>query len=353
VAEKLRVGVIGLGGIANYHVQAFLDSGAELVACCDIKPDVLTQFADRYAVVERYTDYKEMLHEVDLDIVVICTNETLHAEMTVQAAVSGPRAILCEKPMAMNLGEADEMLRKCNESNVLLVIGHQRRYKPQYARAKELLQEGIIGKLYEIHATGHPYTSLLVDGTHTVDLIRFYLDDAPAEWVFGQVDVRTRRKGWGHVLEDAAMAIIRFSTGVRAFMTLGGHITQKAESLGASCSGGNYHRIVLYGSEGLIEINGDRSDPGQPLVRVVRGNRTSVINVDPESWHKDLSPQADLLRALDGSRTHPLDGKSARATLEILLSVYESARLNRLITLPLQIKENPLELMLAEQQPHH
>ena len=353
MAGKLRVGMVGVGGmrIADYHAREFAgDERAEIVACCDIQPEATEAFAERHGIPAQYADYATMLAEAGLDIVVICTNETLHAEMTVQAATHRPRAILCEKPMAMSLAEADAMLEACGQNDVLLVIAHQRRYVPQYARAKEVLQAGAIGELEHLHVAAHPGCSLLPDGTHCVDLIRFYVDDAPAEWLLGQIEARTHREHWGHVLEDAALALIKFATGVRAWLTQGSLLTPAQEPLGTPMFPyDQYVRITLHGPRGRIEIDGDHAVEDRPLLRVVRGDELEVVPLDHGRWHRGLSPQVDLLNALEDGHRHQLDGESARADLELLMAVYESSRLRRLITFPLEKGENPFYQMLGEE----
>jgi len=360
VTTKVRIGVVGLGGIANYHARAFLaDPRAELVACCDINPERLTAFAEQHSVPAHYHDYERMLDEAALDIVVICTDETLHAAMTVQGAARRPKAILCEKPMAMSLAEADAMLEACRANNVILVIGHQRRFKPQYGRAKEILQEGAIGQLEQILAVCHDWSSLLVDGTHIVNLVRSFVDDVPAEWVMGQIDARSRRVGWNHVLEDAALMLVKFQGGVRAWLTCGGHIAPTREPLGAFVpfSGDQYTRLLLLGSAGQIVIEGDYPPAEVAPLRVVKGDRTDIVPMEhPQQdrkymfWHNGLSPQVDLLNALKDGHRHQLNGESARADLEILLATYESARVRRLIALPLENRNNPFDQILAEQR---
>jgi predicted dehydrogenase len=349
-----RVAIIGVGGmgIANYHAQAFLDTGkAAIAGICDIQREALHACGERLRVPpeRRYEDHARMLAEVRPDVVVVCTNETLHARLTVEAAAHRPRAILCEKPMAMSLGEADAMVEACAREGVLLVIGHQRRYMPQYARARELLRDGAIGTLEQIQSMGHATSSLMVDGTHSVDLVRFYAGDTPAEWVLGQVDARSRRVGWGHVLEDAALALVGFEGGVRAWVaTGGGGATPGREGLGARVTGRNYHRILLHGTAGRIEIAGDAAAEGEPLLRVVRGGGTEAVDLPAGGWHRGLSPQAELLQCLEDGHAHPLDGRSARATLEILMATYESARTRRVVALPLDNRGNPLEQMMGE-----
>jgi predicted dehydrogenase len=347
----VRVAIIGVGGmgIANYHAQAFLDTGRAVIAgICDVEREALDAFGERFRIPPalRYADHARMLAQVRPDVVVICTNETLHARLTIDAAGCRPRAILCEKPMAMSLREADAMLEACARGGVTLVVGHQRRYTPQYALARELLRDGAIGLLEQVQSTGHPTSSLMVDGTHSVDLVRFYAGDSPAHWVLGQVDARSRRVGWGHVLEDAAVALVKFEGGVRAWVATGGAgATPGREGLGARVTGPNYHRILLHGTAGRMEIAGDAAAEGEPLLRLVRGDRAQAVDVPP-GWHRGLSPQAELLQCLEDGHPHPLDGRSARATLEILMATYESARTGRVVPLPLENRGNPLEQML-------
>lgn len=340
MSGKLRLGIVGVGGmgIANYHARSFLETGrVELVACCDIRPEALATFGDRFGVPNRYENAQTMFETSSLDLVAICTNETVHAPLTILAAQYAPKAILCEKPMAMSLEEADAMEEACQKNGVRLFVGHQRRYVSQYAMAKELLPQ--VGEIVEIEASTHPGSSLLVDGTHTVDLIRFFLDDVSAEWVFGQVDARTGRVGWGHLLEDASLAMIRFQNGVRAVLTTGGHIAPRREAL-RSVEPEAYHRFWILGTRGVLEVNGDGKVGERPLVRLVSDSGENVPEITP-GWYRGLSPHADLLRALDDGGPHLLDGSSARATLEILMAVYESARCRRLITLPLENRKNP------------
>ena len=350
VGKKVRVAFIGVGGmgIAYYHANCFAaDDRAELVACCDINREALGKFGDQFEIADRFEDADEMLAATSPDVVVIGTNETLHARMTILSAKHAPRAILCEKPMAMNLGEADAMLAACEENGVLLLIGHQRRYNSQYAVAKQRLDAGVVGDLTQIIARGHPGSSLMVDGTHTVDLIRFYADDAPVEWVMAQVESTSGRIGWGHVLEDATLSTFKFQGGLRATLTTGGRTASAEESLG-DAEAVNYHRITLLGSKGYIEVYGDGVLEGQPFVRVVSADAGIEEIAQGGGWHDGLSPQSALLNTLDDGAPHLLRGESARATLEVLMAVYESARRGRVVPLPLDNPDNPLDAILAD-----
>ena len=333
--------------ISHYHAREFAaDERTQIAACCDIIETARAEFAERFDVPAQYEDYATMLETEALDIVVVCTNETLHAEMTVQAAESGAKAVMCEKPMAMCLREADAMLETCERNGTLLAVGHQRRCGANYAAARERLDNGEIGALRWIDACGHPRSHLLADGTHTIDLIRYYAGDPAALWVFGQVDTHTGREAWGHPVEDAAMCRVGFEGGVQARFTSGGGFASAENPLG-SAKAGNYHRIALYGQKGRMEIYGDSPLEGEPFLRISRGGETEDAN-PKGGWHEGRSPQRMLLDCLETGETHPLNGQNARAALEILMAVYESARLRRLIQLPLENKENPYDMILAE-----
>ena len=219
-AENYRVAIIGCGGIANAHAQGWQGvPQARIVAVADIAEEARTAFATKYGVERHYADYRQMLHQEKPEIVSICTWPVLHCEMTVAAAEAGARGILCEKPMAISLGEADRMIEACRAAGTLLVVGHQRRFQTQYRTARELVAQGAIGDLLEMRVNCHG--DLLTDATHSVDLLRFYCGDLPVERVVGQVDRREGRTRFGHPIEDGALGHLVFSGGLRGTVEVG------------------------------------------------------------------------------------------------------------------------------------
>ena len=103
MAEKYRVGIIGCGSIANYHVQGWngVDQ-VEVVALTDPVAAAREEFGERHGIAQRYEDVRQMLDDEALDIVSICTWHKLHAPMTIAACARKPKAVLCEKPMAVS-----------------------------------------------------------------------------------------------------------------------------------------------------------------------------------------------------------------------------------------------------------
>jgi len=353
---KYRAAVIACGGISSAHAHGYQTNNIPIVACADINPAALSSFGERFGVPEgsRYLDYNEMLGKERPEIVSVCSHHHLHAPMTIDAAKSKPLAIFCEKPIALSLGEADAMMDACSKVGAILVIGHQRRLSPQYVAAYESLKNGDIGELVSMEAHGHPYTSLLVDGTHTIDLLRWYADDDQIDWVFGQVDAGEKRHAWGSLVEDAAIAIFTFNSGIRTIVTFGGGNLQKDgkkyhDPLWRGVEGNNYHLMILRGTEGQIEIDGDSPTPGRPWVRLIRNGTVKELQLPQiPGAHTEIVRQ--MINCIETKARHLLDATSARATLEVLMAVFESSRRRSVIQLPLNISENPLFEMVDNGQ---
>lgn len=359
-AVPFRAAIIGCGRMAHGHANAYLaDSRAALVACADISGETARGFAGEFGIPRWYEDYREMLAVERPDIVSICTHHQFHASMTIEtASIAPPRAILCEKPIALDLKSADEMIEACRASGTLLLIGHQRRFDRQYVAAHKVIASGRVGEVISIEAFGHPRSSLLVDSTHTVDLVRFFLGDPRGEWVIGQVDAREHREAWGQQIEDCAVGLIGFQGG--------GHLLLGAGSIAGDESderisispqpvhGPTYHRLVVHGSAGRLVVDGDRPIDGQPLVHLHRGADVEVVfSADDyarepgySAVNQEVAVMIDCL--LQPDLQHPLAARSARDTLEILIAIYESSRRRQAIRLPLHVDDNPLISMLGE-----
>jgi UDP-N-acetyl-2-amino-2-deoxyglucuronate dehydrogenase len=347
---RYRAAIIGCGRIARGHARGYrAQADVNLVACADISAEALERFGDEFAIAGRYQSLDEMLDRERPDIVSVCTHEPLHAAVVLAAARRAPRGILCEKPIALTLPDADAMIAACAAAGTVLIIGHQRRFSPQYVAAKRALDAGAIGEIRTVTAHGHPGSSLLVDGTHTVDLVRFFLDEAPVAWVIGQIDDRERREAWSHPAETAALGWIGFANGVHCLLTAGGvRLDGRLVGLGGAVTGPNYHHITLFGTAGRLQIAGDHVDPGMPMVTVQRGAAREEVPL-PWPLEGDATHQPPfseeirvLLRCLETGAVHPLAAPSARATLEVLLAIYESARRRAVVPLPLAVGDNPL-----------
>ena len=351
-----RVGIIAGGLIAQgAHLRAYRKVPAvEVVAVADVSEEVRRKWTDELGVPRAYASTQEMLAEEKPDIVSICTWPPLRPEMTELACAAGVKGILCEKPMAVDLAGCDRMIAAAERSGTVLVVGHQRRFHNRYAKARELIDSGAIGDVVLVN--GFDGADLLSNGSHTVDICRFLVGDAPAEWVIGQIDMRDRghtngRLGfqqweethmrYGHHIESGVFALVQFQGGARA--TIEGGVAGRSRR-----PGGGGWRATVYGTEGIIEVAGDQLAEGEPWVQArVKGEADWIVPevVANDAFQAEIEALIDVLEK--GGR-HPLDGRSARAGHEIMMAIFESARRRARIDLPLQVQTSPLEEMVAE-----
>ena len=170
--QTYRVGIIGCGGMGKSHASAYTQKPAiKLVAAMDIRPESAKKLAAEFSIPAVYTDYKEMLTKEDLDLVSISTWQGVRAEITVAAANAGVKGILGEKPMAVSLGQADDMIEVCEKQGAKLAIGHQGRFSAVNTEIRRLIQDGAIGEPTLLHRRSKPNAGLLNIGTHLIEAI--------------------------------------------------------------------------------------------------------------------------------------------------------------------------------------
>ncbi len=349
--KRLRVGIIGCGrpgrtegatgsGTAHVHAKGYEASpDCELVAAADIKAENLEAFCDEYGIAGRYLDHREMLAQADLDMVSVCVWPHLHAPMVLDAARSSVRAIHCEKPMALTWGDARRMVATCEENDVQLTFNHQRRYGREFRTAKQLLQAGTIGELVRLES----FTSNLYDwGTHWFDMMFYYNDEVPAEWVIGQIDARGGRKIFGAQVEGQGLSLIRYRNGVYGLMVTGeAFMDPKLLTREERCG----NRLI--GTEGMIEV-GVRGGPSLRVHHQGTGGAWEEVDVgESESWADvvGLAIQGTV-DALKAGREPLLSARNALRATELIFATYESSRRRGRVDLPLDIQDSPLLSMI-------
>ena len=199
--KKLKVGIIGVGNIAQCHIHGYKNNeNVELYAFCDLDKEKLEKNGKRHGVTHLFTDYNEMLKLPELDMVSVCTWNAAHAECSI-AALNAGKHVLCEKPMAMNEAEAIKMKEAADKSGKLLMIGFVRRYGDDCNTVLNLKECGEIGDFYYgkvtyLRRNGNPEgwfgdKSLsgggpLVDlGVHVIDLSRYLMGNPKPVSVYG------------------------------------------------------------------------------------------------------------------------------------------------------------------------
>lgn len=332
MSAKYRVGVIASGRIAREHGRGWTEcEHTEIVAIADAHPQALIDYGRDFNVPaeHHYLDYREMLDKENLDIVSVCSWDPMHAEMTIAAAARKPKAILCEKPMAMSLGEADAMMIACERNGTKLAIGHQRRFYSSWTEARRLVQEGEIGRPVRLWSATR--AGMMNTGTHCIDFQQYVLNNQPARWVMGAVERHTDKHIFGHRVEDRCVGIIGYGDDLEGVIE--NEMNARYE-VGA----------CIYGTEGMLEVNDNRLrymtsksngwQTFQPTENVLTGYGTAHVD------------QAyGIVNWIEGKdEDYRGQAKYGKAALEIMMAVYESARCHERINLPLLTRANPLDV---------
>jgi predicted dehydrogenase len=342
MSDKLRVGVIGCGGIATMHIRGYLDSGRyEIVGLADLEPAAMAEKSALFSISPRhYTDAREMLAQERPDVVSVCTWHPGHATWTIAAAVVRPQAILGEKPMADTLGHAEQMLLACQRNDVKLAIAHQRRFLPAYTLARDLIAQGAIGRVQMIQSFADD--GLPNNSSHHTDMYRYVLGDDECDWVMGNLERKTDRYERSTRIEDCAVGVFHFTCGAVALLL--SDVTPTV-----------YHGALISGSDGMINLTtrdllllnkdtGGRWEQHEPDGQF---HRLADLG-DRFEWHEAHAAQAAALADWVGGKMKHFRGEASHGlkALQMIHAVYESARMHEKVLLPMQTRHNPLDLMV-------
>lgn len=322
-------------GIGHVHGRVYNRSdNFELVAAADVNAENLAYFQLQFGDVQGYPSLEAMLSEVKPDVVSLCTYVGLHLPMMETCIKAGVRAILCEKPFVKSPKELATLRKLVEESAVEIMVPHFRRYLPAFQRAREIYSSGQIGKRMMVTAAIGDNWDLSEWGSHWLDMFRFFHDDAMPTSVFGQARVRDRR-GFGHAMEDHAVAYFTFPDGGRASLETGPEWLQ---------GGAN---MVLTGTEGAIHISKEAD------LRIYSENGlTEERYSDNHDWIGAWVTMADTLALWLAEGSKPdLGFAHVSGTAEVNLGSYMSmVKGDRIdFPMPLDWSEWPVE-ELAERQ---
>lgn len=338
----LKVAMIGCGrpqttpvgfGMAHRHLAGYVASGrCALAAVADLNRDNAEAFVGKHnPAAAVYADYREMMQAVRPDLVSICLWPHLHAEVVAGVAPFHPRAILCEKPMDIHWDAALRMHAVCQQHGVLLAINHQRRFNLPIARAKALLDAGKIGALLRLEGAWH---NLADAGTHVLDLMFFFNQDTPADWVLGQIELRGAQRFFGAINAGHGISEFRFKNGVRAIYRFG----RDHAELGCL--------LRIIGEHGVIEILFDA-----PWLRIRRAGQAAWQVIDTgENIHDDKAIYrgiAEIISCLESGALPQLASARALRATEVIFATHESARRRGRVDLPLPAGPDAMLTLLA------
>lgn len=339
--QQYRAGIIGSGRIANTHAQAYINVPAtDLVAASDLIEPKLKEFGSKYNIPVLYADYQEMLEKEELDIVSVCAWPNAHCKPSVVAASCGVN-VICEKPMALTLAESDQMIEAANKASVKLAISHQRRCCPYHLHAKQLLDEGAIGKLIAVRGEGGGGASfgLMNTATHLFDQIRIFAGDV--DWVSAHVtkggrditpdDIHQTQRGGGTGAGDTFTSYFYFKNGAYATVDSFGDFGSE-----------------LIGTEGRILLRQGSRVFQHPFAILKYGGASGDWKpLEPPGeqlrWNSHTWTVQEMVDCIEEEREHRSSGREGRAALEMIMAVYESQIRKERIQLPLEFTEHPLE----------
>ena len=273
--QPVRIGVIG-GGFGVQHLQGFgVTENAEVVAFCQRTRDKAEAMAGKFGVPHVYTDYRELLAHEGLDAVSIVAPPHLHAEM-VAAALERSLHLLCEKPLAMNVAEAETMLDRAEAAGRVHMTAFNHRHIPALAYMKELMDGGYVGERvlhvesrwfgetrmgpnlahYWRHRRELAGFGVLGDiGVHVVDRLRWLVGEFESVWGHADTFIPERKDDGGvsrHVtVDDNFTLVARLGGGASACIRLSG-VARKS----------NYQNLEIYGDEGMLRFAFDRNLEG-------------------------------------------------------------------------------------------
>jgi len=350
----LRIGIIGTGGMGNHHASEFTKmKDVKIVACCDISEQRRKAFAEKWKVPAVYADYCEMLEKEELDGVAVVTVDAMHAPISI-AAIEEGIPVLCEKPMATNLGDAKCMLDAAKRHGVVNMINFSYRSSSGLQAAAKLVSQGKIGNIKHVESsylqswlvsrswgdwrtsegwlwrlsTKHGSMGALGDiGVHIYDLTSFLCGD------FAQIycKLKTFDKGvpenriGEYVLDanDSFVSAVIFKNGALGTITASRWATGQINSL----------RARVYGDKGAVEIDLDRA---YDEYLICTGQR----NIDKAIWKTVKCPRAPnnyerFIKAIKTGKNDPSDFANGVKIQAYLEGSFESDRLGGWVNIEL------------------
>lgn len=287
----------------------------ELVACADLRPDVLEQFGRRYNVPRerQYTDYRALIDRERPDIVSVATQPEQRAEIVVYAAEHGVKAIYAEKAMAASLAEADAMVDTVERHGVAFNLGTNRRWHPGFDAMIEVIDGGELGALKSLIV--YQNGTLFNTSSHTFDLLLRLNGDRPVAWVQAQLPNGDEAIDGDVIRQDpVGHGIIQFADGVTAYALQ----TPRSSEYEAICEQGTMTALN----------NGARWQLRRRRAVEPQGRSGLVDGTFPEFRPASTTLRLieDLVHALDTGEPPRGGVRVARASTELIFAFVESHR---------------------------
>lgn len=346
----MKYGLIGCGRIARNHIIAAKKNELEICCLCDVNTDYIERIIDAHQLnrekVACYGDYRKMVDDnPDLGLVSIATDSGTHAEIALYCIDHGINLII-EKPIAMSIQDADEIIKRSSEKGVVVSACHQNRFNIAVQKTRKALEEGRFGRLshgsihvrwnrnkeyYEQAAWRgtweHDGGTLMNQCIHGIDLLRWFFGDEIEE-VYGT----TRRRLHDYIeAEDVGLAVVKFKNGTIA--TIEGTINVFPKNLEET--------LYIFGEKGTVKIGGTSTnnieywkfDENNEEDVLAAGFKEETSNV---YGNGHICLFADVIEAIQTGRKPYVDAIAGRNALELVLAIYKSQKTGLPVQFPLE-----------------
>lgn len=335
--EEIRFGIVGCGRIGTRHAE-HISNLARLNAICDIDDDALARLKKKYPHVHVYHSIDEMLYkDQDTQVINICTPNGLHAEHTIKA-LRANRHVVCEKPMALTVKDAEQMIEEAHLAKRHLFIVKQNRFNPPVQKVKEVLDKGLLGQIYsaqincfwnrnERYYNDSPWKgSKALDGgilftqfSHFIDILLWFLGDVDYSSIAAFSD------NFSHKdiieFEDTLVAVFKFQQGTLA--TINCTINSFEKNMEGS--------ITLFGEKGTVKIGGQ-------YLNVLEYQHISDYKIEEIKEHRPANDYGyyqgsmsnhdkvieNVLDVLKNNGKVAVNGYEGLKTVEIIEHIYEN-----------------------------
>lgn len=347
--EKLRYALIGCGRIAINHIQAYLDNikDIELVALCDIDTSKAEELIKKFKLDKKisiYQDYKEMVGKENLDLVVIAVNSGKHAELSIEC-LRNKINVIVEKPMALSIKDADEMIKTAKKNKVKLCVSHQNRFNKSIQKLRKAIEGNKFEKLF--YGTAHVrwnrnkdyYDQARWRGTwekdggalmnqciHNIDLLRWMMG-GEIEEVFAYTNNLNHSYIEG---EDLGLAVIKFRNG--SYGLIEGTVNTYPQNLEET--------LYVFGEKGTVKIGGKsvnkidvwkfNNENEEEVLKEYKENPPNVYGFGHSALYKDM------IESIRNDREPYVNGIAGKNGLELVLAIYKSAKTKKPVKLPLK-----------------
>ena len=322
--SKYKVMVVGMGKRGKHHASAFqANENFEVAGICDIDEARLKEAAESLGNPAISTDAAALAAEIKPDVFCFCTMPHLREDFIKIAIDNGVKLIAFEKPVADSSAKAMVIKKMIEDSGIKTVVSHQHRYGAHYSKVKEIAASGALGEIHTIYSSATGWMMHMM--THMIDYMRWYNDEAEAEWVMAQAAGRGKLED-NHPSPDYIGGFINFANGVRGVVEIGAgapNIPEVGKWWGRN-------RIRVMGSEGFAEVLTNGGWRAVTKEGISSGEGVMAYDADMPPYIQEMAEWLE-----DDSKVHSCNFESAYKGFEIMMGMCRSVTEGGQIALPL------------------